>query len=368
MLCNENKRPLWTGYLDHRARPDLVLANAGPIGIVPWNGLRKTVADVDFGDYRNVAREYPPWLHYATGRASGEGRHLWYDDYEGRGSPKWSALGCSGEIRGVRGIVILHGDALVELWNRAITTRPGTTYPFPAQLMLFTEKELGPIQTAPLTKAGERKHTKGEWGALADAAAEGLYTAVEGNRHDAHFDALRFWAYSVNTGGDLTTWLARVNQVSDQLHGRIPVPESAHRYSRTHSRDNAVRVATFTWNLRTDYLADYSTEAQRRRIIKRWHSEGSEAKVLQVEALHAAIRFDFGRGLSVKEIARGSIYGERHIRHIVAAEREAAKLREHALIRAHVSGGASVTATAAAFGRGRKYVYNVLKVYPNGYT
>ena len=339
VLCNEDKKPRWTGYLEHRAGPDLVLAHEGLIGIVPWRGLRKTVMDVDHGNYRNITKPHPPWYHYQTGRAGGEGRHLWYDDYEGRGSPKWSALGCSGELRGTKGIVVLHGDALVELWNRAITSRPEKVFPFPSQLMLFSETELGPIQAKPLSDTAERKHTKREWGALADAAAEGLYTAVEGNRHDAHFDALRYWAYSVNTGGDLTTWLARVNQVSDQLHGRIPVPESAHRYSRTQSRDNAGRVATFTWNLRTDYLADYSSEAQRRRIVKRWHGQGSEAKVLQVEALHAAIRFDFGQGLSVKEIARGRTYGERHIRKIVAAEREATKRREHALIRAHVSGG-----------------------------
>ena len=208
---------------------------------------------------------------------------------------------------------------------------------------------------------GSSSTLSGNGAHLADSAAEGLYTAVEGTRHDAHFDAVRYWAYSVNLGGNLSTWLARVNEVSDQLHGRIPVTGSAHRYSRTQSRTNAVRVATFTWNIGTDYLADYSTEAQRRRIVKRWHGQGSEAKVLQVDALHASIRFDFGQGLSVAEIARGSMYTPRHIFRIVAAEREATMRRRNDLIRDYARDGASVSKTAAAFGLSRRHVYRVLE-------
>ena len=358
MLCTGNKKPLWTDYLTYRARPDLVLTHLGPIGIIPWRGLRKTVSDVDYGDYRNITKLHPAFLDYPTNR----GHHLWYNDVEGRGSPKFNALGCSGEIRGTRGIVVLHGDALLKLWGAEITARPEKVFPFPAQLMLFTEKELGPIQPKPLSDTGERKHTKREWASMADAAADGLYTVQAGTRHTAHFEALRYWAYGCNLGGNLSTWLARVNEVSDQLHRRIPVVPSAPSYSLTQSRTNAASVATFVWSSRAYSRRDTSSEAQRRRILKRWHGSGSDMQVMNHKAMLEAIRFDYRRGLSVAEIAQDAIYSRQHIYRIVEADRAAKMRQRNDLIRDHVAGGASVSKTAAAFGVSRRQVYRTLKV------
>ena len=329
------------------------------MGLVPWPGLRMTVADVDSGDYRNLTGAYPTATDYPTPR----GQHLLYGDVEPRGNLKFKAHGCKGDIRGARGYVVLHGEAMLKLWG-AVTTRRPPQFPFPVQLLLFTEEELGPGKTPPRREAGERTTTKRDWASLEAAAADGLYTVQAGNRHEAHFDALRYWAYrwQGNMGADLSAWQARVIEVSDQLHGRIPVVPRALSYSLTQSRTNALSVATFVWSGRQDRPHDHSSEAQRRRALKRWHGRGDFMQELNVKAMHTAIRIDYGRGLSVSDIAQNSIYTKRHIFRIVQAERVAALAQRNDLIRDHVVGGASVSKTAALFGVSRSQIYRILKV------
>ena len=341
--------------MDRRPPPDVVVTHLGPVGVIPWS-LRMTGLDVDSGDYRNLERAYPP----ATGYPTPRGQHLYYGDVEGRGNRKFKAHGCSGDIRGANGYAVLHGEAMLRLWG-AVTQQLPPQFPFPVQLMLFEDKDLGPTQAKAVSDSRERKHTKREWGALADKAAAGLYTAVEGTRHDSHFDALRYWAYSVNTGGDWSQWQLRLMEVSDALQARIPIVDSGAAYSLTESRTNAASVASFVWSGRAYLRRDTSSEAQRRRILKRWHGSGSFMQELEHKAMLGAIRIDFGRGLTAKEISQNSIYSPRHIFRIVEAERAAKMGQRNDSIRAHVAGGSSVMATAAAFGLSRQHVYNVLK-------
>ncbi len=163
-------------------------------------------------------------------------------------------------------------------------------------------------------------------------------------------------------GGDLDTWLARVYKVSDQLHSHIPVMAGAPPFSLSEARTTALSVATFLWSGRANRQQDHSSEAQRRRILKRWHGRGDVIQALNIKALHTAIRIDYGRGLSVSDIAQNSIYSRQHIYRLVQADRAAALAQRNDLIRDHVAGGASVSKVAALFGVSRRQVYRILKV------
>ena len=162
-------------------------------------------------------------------------------------------------------------------------------------------------------------------------------------------------------GADLNAWQARVYEVSDLLHGHIPVVPSAPLYSLTQARTNALSVATFVWSGRQDRPHDHSSEAQRRRVLKRWHGRGDLMQELNVKAMHTAIRIDYGRGLSVTEIAHNSIYGPRHIQRIVKAERAKVLAQRNDLIRDRIAGGDSVSKVATRFRVSRSQVYRILK-------
>lgn len=109
-------------------------------------------------------------------------------------------------------------------------------------------------------------------------------------------------------GADLDAWQARVYEVSDQLHSHIPVITAAPPFSLSEARTTALSVATFLWSGRAGCQHDHSSEAQRRRVLKRWHGRGDVIQELNIKALHTAIRIDYGRGLSVPEIAKNSTY------------------------------------------------------------
>ena len=162
-------------------------------------------------------------------------------------------------------------------------------------------------------------------------------------------------------GADLEIWQARVYEVSDQLYRHIPVVPSAPPYSLTQARTNALSVATFLWSGRAHRQHDHSREAQRRRALKRWRGRGDFMQELNVKAMHTAIRIDYGRGLSVSDIAQNSIYGPRHIQRLVQEERAKALAQRNDLIRDHVAGGASVSKTATLFGVSQSQIYRILK-------
>ncbi len=169
-------------------------------------------------------------------------------------------------------------------------------------------------------------------------------------------------------GADLETWQARVYEVSDQHYRHIPVVPSAPPYSLTPARTNALSVATFLWSGRAHRQHDHSREAQRRRALKRWHGRGDFMQELNTKVLHTAIQIDYGRGLSVSEIAQNSIYSRQHIYRLVQADRAATLAQRNDLIRDHVAGGASVSKTATLFGVPRSQVYRISKVSNDSHT
>ena len=146
---------------------------------------------------------------------------------------------------------------------------------------------------------------------------------------------------------------------SETPQPNIPIIAGAPPFSLSEARTTALSEATFLWSGREGRQHDHSSEAQRRRILKRWH--GDFIQELNIKTLHTAIRIDYGRGLSVPEIAKDSIYSRPHIYRVVQAERAAAMAQRNDLIWDHIAGGARVSKVAALFGVSRSQIYRILK-------
>ena len=105
ILCKSDKRPYWSGWQHRRPAVDVAAlhrAEGGLLGVIPFS-LRSSVFDIDHGNPAALLAEFEPWADLPTPR----GRHAYYDDDTPRGNAKWTARGCSGEVRSARGYVIL---------------------------------------------------------------------------------------------------------------------------------------------------------------------------------------------------------------------------------------------------------------------
>ena len=102
----------------------------GPVGIIPWS-LRATGLDVDAGDPSDLFAEYKPWALLPTRRKGG--RHAYFDDGEPRPNSTWAARGCSGDVRGGSGYLILHDDG-PEILVDALERRVEGERPWPQDL------------------------------------------------------------------------------------------------------------------------------------------------------------------------------------------------------------------------------------------
>ena len=110
VLCTPNKKPIWKSWPRRRPTAEVAALHRrehGPLGVIPWS-LRSTGLDVDAGDPRQLLLAFGPWALIPSKRRGG--RHAYYDDTESRGNSKWAVFGCSGEVRGGKGYLILHND------------------------------------------------------------------------------------------------------------------------------------------------------------------------------------------------------------------------------------------------------------------
>lgn len=115
VLADSDKRPCWldTGpYSWPRRRPssEVIETHRGWFGIVPWS-IETTGLDVDTGDPLQLSIFCEPIANLRTRR----GRHLYCADNQGRPNGRFDLQGCSGDIRGDRGYLILHYDGAERL-------------------------------------------------------------------------------------------------------------------------------------------------------------------------------------------------------------------------------------------------------------
>ena len=133
VLCAPSKKPIWSGWNLRRPTAEVAALHRrehGLLGVIPWS-LRSTGLDVDAGDPRQLLLAFGPWALIPSKRRGG--RHAYYDDTESRANSKWAAFGCSGEVRGGRGYLILHNDG-PELLAAALKRRVEGERPWPRDL------------------------------------------------------------------------------------------------------------------------------------------------------------------------------------------------------------------------------------------
>ena len=128
--------------------------------------------------------------------------HLYYRDSKGRGNGTWEAHGCSGEVRGARGYVVLWDDP----WKlvSALGNPPPGAVSFPSDLFEAVGR---PLKTADLHDPTFSKNPNNRPDPnrplIADLSLEKIYP---GGRHSALFDVVRAWAYKQELGRDLEKW------------------------------------------------------------------------------------------------------------------------------------------------------------------
>ena len=121
------------------------------------------------------------------------GFHLYYGDDLARGNGRFDTGGCSGEIRGARGYLILHQGADQKIARSLDSGVQLNLFPFPVDLLQSHEAEL--IVPAPVNHAHAKVSLK-------------LEVVYEGARNDSLFEVGRQWAYRQRRGDDLGAWIA----------------------------------------------------------------------------------------------------------------------------------------------------------------
>ena len=139
--------------------------------------------------------------------------HLYYGDDKARGNQKWQAEGCSGEVRGSKGYLILHKGGDTNIARAIRSGRQMSLFPFPADLIELHEAELvqpGPVQLHAVEDHGQ-----------ASVRLEGVYP---GARNESLFLVVRLWAYKQRRGSDLESWCQWVEYFTLESNLRLPVP------------------------------------------------------------------------------------------------------------------------------------------------
>ena len=277
-----SKRPVWSKWQHRKPALDVVAAHDGRIALIP-HSIGATALDVDHGDPSELPT---PWTQYRTQRRNG--RHFYYGDDEARGNQKWQAAGCSGEVRGASGYLILHPGADKKIARALESGVQFSLFPFPTELL--HEAEL--IHPDPVKLHAVEPHGK------ASLRLEGVY---EGARNDSLFEVGRQWAYRQRRGDDLGAWIAGVREFFLVNNKRFPDPMHV-----TEVRASAYSVATWVWSEFDEIkpkkgkgLLDHSSIAQSWRGT--W---GGQSKRRESRARDRAIVQAVGSGRPYREVAR----------------------------------------------------------------
>ena len=176
----------------------------------------------------------------------------------------WSMGSTSGDLIGT-GYVKLHGDGLEDLAD-AIEYR----VPAPLQLDLFLRKH--PPPGSRRRKAPPPGREKSTTGSKAVEPSPFLEEVQPGARWVSLFDAVRFWAYAQHPGDCLDAWVKRCQEWARLQRQRFPDTTG---FPEAEALEVGYYVAVWSWEHRRDaprrHAFDHSSEAQRRRIVKRHH-------------------------------------------------------------------------------------------------
>ena len=237
---------------------------------------------MDHGDPVNLLKRHPALASIASRKRGG--LHLYYGDDEARGNRDFSLYGCSGQVRGARGYLVLWNDAPAILAD-AIASPPKRSVPFPSNLFVAAGIEEPGLSFKPTRQA--------------PSDALRLEKTHPGERHQALFDSVRFWAYEQEKGGCLKTWKERVRAFAwCENDLRFPVPYGQHPGDSGKEPDvMAGSISTWTWS--GGKPLDCSPPVQRRRGVK--SGKARRAKVAGEDMLAVQA---FEGGASIHSIAK----------------------------------------------------------------
>ena len=260
------KRPVWARWQKRKPSLDVVAAHDGRLGLVP-HSIGASALDVDQGDPSDLPL---PWTRTRSQRAGGV--HLYYGDDLARGNQSWEAEGCSGEVRGARGYLILHDGAAKKIASAIESGKQMNLFPYPADLLKHPEAEL----IVPTVRKLHLVQPRGK----VSVELEGVY---EGARGLSLFLVVKTWAYRQRRGADLGAWCRLVKDFTINSNYRFPDPMEAHEVAST-----AYSVSTWVWStfneivpakgkaafldhssLAQSWRGTYSGEARRRRTLER---------------------------------------------------------------------------------------------------
>ena len=254
-LRTDNFKPLWKGYPHRRPWVDTALAHLdsekGPLGVTPWS-MRSTALDVDDGNPSDLFGEFPPWADIPSRR---RGRHGYYDDDLPRGNSKWESHGCSGDVRGAKGYLLLHGDAAERLAD-ALDRRTYGEHRLPRDL--FELAGLSPVLRA--TKARRREGYIAPQAAVSAPVTINLELTRIGHRNISLFNAVRTWAYVQLKPSTIEAWGDTVLRYGREQNRRFRAPLLPDEVGML-----SWNIASWTWN--GGGPRDHGTIAQTRRGI-----------------------------------------------------------------------------------------------------
>ena len=277
-----------------------------PLGIVPWS-VQTTALDKDFGDASQLIAERPPLAELLSQRPGG--LHLYYRDSEGRVNGKWKANGCSGEVRGARGYVVLWDDP----WKlvSALENPPPGAVSFPADLFEAIGR---PLKTAEVFDPTFSKNPKNRPDPNCPLPLNiDLERVPPGRRHDALFDAVRAWAYREELGRDLGKWQSLVKAYTERQNRRFPVPYGEHPGDGGEVERMADSVAGWCWS--GGGHIDHSPPAQRRRGEKSGRVRRLKVKDRSLEMVNSYLS-----GNSLREVAARFALSYNATRHVISRD------------------------------------------------
>ena len=213
VLCDGDKKPLWSRYLLRRPSVQNVLAHDGPVGIFP-SSIDLTCLDVDkvADPYAVVRLAAACHTEMVVRSRRPEGRHIFVPDDLPRPNGSFDWLGCSGDIRGATGYVIMWDPDVWDVLDRYVR-HPSTAAPvgLPYALVSRCGRSNGSAQHE---DDGGRRRIR-------------LEGVEHSQRHPALFDEVRHRAYRQDRGHDRDRWMLRVLDYSRRQNRRLrdPLPD-----------------------------------------------------------------------------------------------------------------------------------------------
>ena len=291
VLCRD-KRPL-AGFPWRDYSPDLdcVLAHPGNVGIIPFS-VGTSALDVDKGhpEAHQFSLFQQPLVIIPSQRPGG--LHIYYRDDTPRGNQRWSAFGCSGEVRSAKGYLILHRDAPVRLAYALAYNKDECV--FPAGLLDYVEPadvdRLGEVLLDDLDAPGSDQLR------LLTPGAPILERVQRGRRNISLFDAVRFWAYeAARRYASYDDWLRAVEIRTLAENRRFPEP-----LTERHALSTGYSIAVWTWTTyRSGYGRSWTMEQRRRGGENKARRLRYDSRERDVRIIHL-----WEEGQSVRQIGR----------------------------------------------------------------